>query len=208
MLLAVAAFAAVGCKRGFARSLSGVLSYALSAILAAVLMPAASGLLAETELSTKIAELVNQKYISAELGSVASDGGIFAKYLSKAAVGAADTLSRSIAGIILNIIAFVAVLLAVRLIIFILGKLFGIVLKLPIIKQLNGLGGAVAGGLLGVLVLYTVFALAAAFVPLGNGFIASEIEKSSFAKGMYEDNIFINLIGTKNIEKYTGGINE
>lgn len=171
-------------------------------------MPAASGLLAETELSTKIAELVNQKYISAELGSVASDGGIFAKYLSKAAVGAADTLSRSIAGIILNIIAFVAVLLAVRLIIFILGKLFGIVLKLPIIKQLNGLGGAVAGGLLGVLVLYTVFALAAAFVPLGNGFIASEIEKSSFAKGMYEDNIFINLIGTKNIEKYTGGINE
>ncbi len=208
MIFAVAAFAAAGYKRGFAKSLSGVLSYILSAVLAAILLPITSELLAKTELSTKIAELVNKKYISAELDSIVSGSGIFSKYLSKAATDAAVTVSQSIAGIILNIIAFVAALLAVRLIILVLGKLFGIVLKFPIIKQLNGLGGALAGGLLGVLVLYTVFAVAAAFVPLGSGSVSSEIERSSFAKGMYEDNIFINLIGTKNIEKYTGGINE
>ena len=45
---------------------------------------------------------------------------------------------------------------------------------------------------------------AKAFVPLGNGYIAKEIEKSSFAKGMYEDNILLNIIESKTV----GGINE
>ncbi len=203
MVLIVAAFAAYGYRRGLMRSFAGVVSYLLSAVFAAAFLPAVSGYLKKTAMTQKIAAAVNEKYVSGSL-SAADGGGLIAKYINKAAEGAADIISNNIAELIVSVIAFVAVLILARLVIMLLGRVFGVFLHLPIIKQANGLGGAALGGLLGVLVLYTAFASVAAFVPLGNGYIAKEIEKSSFAKGMYEDNALLNIIESKTV----GGINE
>lgn len=203
MVLIVAAFAAYGYRRGLMRSFAGVVSYLLSAVFAAAFLPAVSGYLKKTAMTQKIAAAVNEKYVSGSL-SAADGGGLIAKYINKAAEGAADIISNNIAELIVSVIAFVAVLILARLVIMLLGRVFGVFLHLPIIKQANGLGGAALGGLLGVLVLYTAFAAAAAFVPLGNGHIAKAIEKSSFAKGMYEDNALLNIIESKTV----GGINE
>lgn len=203
MVLIVAAFAAYGYRRGLMRSFAGVVSYLLSAVFAAAFLPAVSGYLKKTAMTQKIAAAVNEKYVSGSLAA-ADGGGLIAKYINKAAEGAADIISDNIAELIVSVIAFVAVLILARLVIMLLGRVFGVFLHLPIIKQANGLGGAALGGLLGVLVLYTAFAAAAAFVPLGNGYIAKEIEKSSFAKGMYEDNALLNIIESKTV----GGINE
>ena len=203
MVLIVAAFAAYGYRRGLMRSFAGVVSYLLSAVFAAAFLPAVSGYLKKTAMTQKIAAAVNEKYVSGSLAA-ADGGGLIAKYINKAAEGAADIISNNIAELIVSVIAFVAVLILARLVIMLLGRVFGVFLHLPIIKQANGLGGAALGGLLGVLVLYTAFAAAAAFVPLGNGCIAKEIEKSSFAKGLYEDNALLNIIESKTV----GGINE
>lgn len=203
MVLIVAAFAAYGYRRGLMRSFAGVVSYLLSAVFAAAFLPAVSGYLKKTAMTQKIAAAVNEKYVSGSLAA-ADGGGLIAKYINKAAEGAADIISNNIAELIVSVIAFVAVLILARLVIMLLGRVFGVFLHLPIIKQANGLGGAALGGLLGVLVLYTAFAAAAAFVPLGNGYIAKEIEKSSFAKGMYGDNALLNIIESKTV----GGINE
>lgn len=203
MVLIVAAFAAYGYRRGLMRSFAGVVSYLLSAVFAAAFLPAVSGYLKKTTMTQKIAAAVNEKYVSGSLAA-ADGGGLIAKYINKAAEGAADIIANNIAELIVSVIAFVAVLILARLVIMLLGRVFGVFLHLPIIKQANGLGGAALGGLLGVLVLYTAFAAAAAFVPLGNGYIAKEIEKSSFAKGMYEDNALLNIIESKTV----GGINE
>ena len=203
MVLIVAAFAAYGYRRGLMRSFAGVVSYLLSAVFAAAFLPAVSGYLKKTAMTQKIAAAVNEKYVPGSLAA-ADGGGLIAKYINKAAEGAADIISNNIAELIVSVIAFVAVLILARLVIMLLGRVFGVFLHLPIIKQANGLGGAALGGLLGVLVLYTAFAAAAAFVPLGNGYIAKEIEKSSFAKGMYEDNALLNIIESKTV----GGINE
>lgn len=203
MVLIVAAFAAYGYRRGLMRSFAGVVSYLLSAVFAAAFLPAVSGYLKKTAMTQKIAAAVNEKYVSGSLAA-ADGGGLIAKYINKAAEGAADIISNNIAELIVSVIAFVAVLILARLVIMLLGRVFGVFLHLPIIKQANGLGGAALGGLLGALVLYTAFAAAAAFVPLGNGYIAKEIEKSSFAKGMYEDNALLNIIESKTV----GGINE
>lgn len=203
MVLIVAAFAAYGYRRGLMRSFAGVVSYLLSAVFAAAFLPAVSGYLKKTAMTQKIAAAVNEKYVSGSLSAV-DGGGLIAKYINKAAEGAADIISNNIAELIVSVVAFVAVLILARLVIMLLGRVFGVFLHLPIIKQANGLGGAALGGLLGVLVLYTAFAAAAAFVPLGNGYIAKEIEKSSFAKGMYEDNALLNIIESKTV----GGINE
>ena len=203
MVLIVAAFAAYGYKRGLMRSFAGVASYLLSAVLAAAFLPTVSDWLKQTAMTERLAAIVNEKYVSGSL-TAPTGGGLLAKYINKAAEGAADIISKNIAELIVSVIAFIAVLILARLVIMLLGRVFKVFLHLPIIKQANGLGGAVLGGLLGVLVLYTAFAAAAAFVPLGNGFLAGEIEKSSFAKGMYNDNTLLNVIESKT----TGGINE
>ena len=149
MVLIVAAFAAYGYRRGLMRSFAGVVSYLLSAVFAAAFLPAVSGYLKKTAMTQKIAAAVNEKYVSGSLAA-ADGGGLIAKYINKAAEGAADIISNNIAELIVSVIAFVAVLILARLVIMLLGRVFGVFLHLPIIKQANGLGGAALGGLLGV----------------------------------------------------------
>ena len=77
-----------------------------------------------------------------------------------------------------------------------IAKVLNIFSKLPVIKQFNRLGGALLGGIKGILILYIMIAIVTVFVPFEeNGVIVQGIEESSFAGAMYEDNIILNLIG-------------
>ena len=74
-------------------------------------------------------------------------------------------------------------------------KALDIFTHLPVISQFNRLGGAVLGGVLGVIALYIVFAAIVLFAPFeDNGKVIAELEKSSFAGEMYENTELIDLI--------------
>ena len=197
VIAVVAVFVAAGYKAGLIRSFMGIASYIISIIIAFLIYPVVSGFLVKTPLYTYLTEMVNNNYVSENMQS-ADTGmfGFFSKHMSEGLDAVATTVSEEIAALLINIIAFILVIVISRILIWLITKVLNIFSKLPVIKQFNRLGGALLGGIKGILILYIVFAIVTVFVPFKeNGVIVKGIEESSFAGAMYEDNIILNLIG-------------
>ena len=197
----VAIFIIVGAKVGLIRSLLGMGNYILSVIISVTLYPMVSEFLMGTPLFDFIAENINES-VAAELIQNTGSGinGLLALMNSDAESITAN-MSAGIATLLINVISFILVLVLSRVVLGIVIKAVDLVTKLPVIKQFNRLGGAVFGGIKGILVLYIVFALAVLFEPFDdNSEVIRNIEESTFAKGMYEDNVLFNLIGKENVQ--------
>lgn len=190
----VAVFAYFGWKRGLMRALMGFLSYIFSIFIAFGIYPHVSAFLKGTVVYTKIVEIIAKNYVSKNIEEKSAEMfGAFSKYLSRGTEALADGISQGIAEIVVNIIAFAAVVIISRLLIWLIGRVLDIFSRLPIIRRFNKAGGALLGGAAGLLVLYIAAAVAVLFVT-DNTKIESEIEKSYFAKGIYEDNFILNTI--------------
>ncbi len=187
---------AVGYKRGLLKSLFSVISYVASIVLSFLFYPVLSELLMKTPLYTFLVEKIGENYLSGTAGSTAVSGGnFFAQYLSSGIESATNGIAGAVAQLIVNIIAFVLIVIICKIAIRLIGNTLNIFTKLPVIKQFNRLGGAVAGGLIGILILYIAFALMVAFAPLGSDSkVMTEIENSHLASEMYNNNILLNLI--------------
>ncbi len=197
VIAVVAGFMYIGYKSGFMRSFVKIASYIVSIVISFFMYPTISDLLVKTPLYEKMVELINQKYQLQPLIDVPTDTfGILQNYINQGVQTATAGIAEAIATLLINILAFVIVLILSKLVIRIVGKVFNIFTKLPVIKQFNRLGGMILGGISGVLVLYIACAALFLFSPLDpHSRIAYEIEHSTFASEIYENNIILNVLG-------------
>ena len=108
------------------------------------------------------------------------------------AAGIAD----SVAVLLINILAFVIILILSRFLIHITGSIFNVFTRLPVVKQFNRLGGAVFGGIRGVLILYIISAIICFVAPLDSqSTITKQLDASVFAAEIYENNVILDFIG-------------
>lgn len=193
----VAFFVYIGYRSGLMRSVVRIASYIVSIIVSLFLYPVISDILIKTPIYEKLTSIISEKYIMQDFADSASvTFGILAKYVERGAESVASGIAGSIATLIINVLAFVVVLILSKLIIRIVSRTFNIFTKLPVIKQFNRLGGAILGGLSGVLVLYIAFAVLFLFSPIDpQSRVAAEIEESTLASEIYENNIIVNFIG-------------
>ncbi len=199
----VAIFISIGYKAGLMKALIKVVSYVLSIIVAFIAFPHVSDFLTGTEIYEFILKKVSESsFLKNNLTNEYS--GVFFKYIQSGIENATDGIATAITELLINIVAFVLVLILSRLIMLFLCKVLNVFSRLPIIKQFNRLGGGIFGGITGVVVLYVVFAIFVVFAPLKtDSIITKEIEKSSFAIKMYENNVLLDFIGKAEI----GGAN-
>ena len=194
-LAVVVTFVSVGYKRGLMKSLLGLVSSVAAIILSFMLYPVISSMLAKTPLFEFLVNAINENYIK---GSAFDEGGalaVFAKYLGSGVQSGLQNPAEAIARLLLNIVSFVVVIIAGKVIIKLVGNTLDLFAKLPVIKQFNRLGGAVLGGLGGVLILYIVFAVVVFVSPFDAGSkIHTEIEDSVVALELYENNLLLNLL--------------
>lgn len=197
VIAVVAGFMYIGYKSGFMRSFVKIASYIVSIIISFFMYPAISDLLVKTPLYEKMVELINQRYQLQPLIDVPTDTfGILQNYINQGVQTATAGIAEAIATLLINILAFVIVLILSKLVIRIVGKVFNIFTKLPVIKQFNRLGGMILGGISGVLVLYIACAVLFLFSPLDpHSRIAYAVENSTFASEIYENNIILNVLG-------------
>ncbi len=197
VIAVVAGFMYIGYKSGFMRSFVKIASYIVSIVISFFMYPAISDLLIKTPLYEKMVDLINQKYQLQPLIDVPTDTfGILQNYINQGVQTATAGIAEAIATLLINILAFVIVLILSKLVIRIVGKVFNIFTKLPVIKQFNRIGGMILGGISGVLVLYIACAVLFLFSPLDpHSRIAYEVEHSTFASEIYENNIILNVLG-------------
>lgn len=198
VIAVVAFFVYRGYRSGLMKSFIKLLSYVLSIIISFFLYPHISGFLMKTPVYEKLSALIGEKYISQGAADIANGErlGFFAKYISQGIENAAAGIADSIAVLLINILAFIIILLLSRLLIHIIGSIFNVFTKLPVIKQFNRLGGAVFGGIIGVVVLYIVSAVICLAAPLDSqSKLVKQLDASVFAAEIYENNIILDFLG-------------
>ena len=195
-VLIVVAFIAIGYRSGLMKSLISIVSYVLSILLSFWIYPIVSGTLKKTVVYKYLVDFIGEKYISGSLPSE-TDGawGMIWNYVGDGIETATTSIYGAIADLIIKIIAFLLVLIFFKIAIRLIGKVLNIFTKLPVIKQFNRLGGAVLGGGIGVVVLYIVAAVLVLLSPFdGDSKVMTEINNSTFASQLCENNVILEFL--------------
>ena len=125
-------------------------------------------------------------------GSVAS--------INEAKEKAIDATATEITNNVLKAICFIAIFFLVKILMCVLKVVSKIFTKLPVIEQINSLGGMIVGALEGMIIVYVIFGVISLVSPmLTNTAIVDSINGSFFGKMMYNDNVVVKYIynGTK-----------
>ncbi|MBQ7097001.1 MAG: CvpA family protein [Clostridia bacterium] len=181
----------MGYRSGFVKTCIRAVSYVLSIILALAIYPVVAGFLATTPLYDFLLGVVEANVVGT--GDVSL--GLYAEYFKDAAQMLATGATEAIATLLINIIAFVLVVIGCRIIIALLANMLNLVTKIRGIKQLNQLGGIVIGALIGVLVVYIVLAVLLFCEPmLESDFVIEQIQNSMIASKMYQNNVLVSML--------------
>lgn len=136
-------------------------------------------------------------------GELGLPESVMAQIVSGAS-GAADTvlaetgvyagIAQSLAGFIVQGIAFVTVLILSWILVHVISALLGIVSHIPILKGVNRFTGMLAGLMEGLLIVWIAFYIVALCSAGETGrVIVSYINQSAFLKELYENNILLSL---------------
>ena len=96
---------------------------------------------------------------------------------------------------ILNLVVFIIIFIAVRVILFALTFVADAITSLPILKQLDDVGGIIYGLVKALLIIYAVLAVVSVIVGFtANTTIADIISSSYVTRFFYDNNIILNIL--------------
>ena len=96
---------------------------------------------------------------------------------------------------IINLIVFIAIFTAVRVILFALTLVADAITSLPILKQLDDVGGILYGLVKALLIIYLVLAIVSLIVSFTASTAISDLITSSYiTKFFYENNLILNVL--------------
>ena len=96
---------------------------------------------------------------------------------------------------ILNLVVFIIIFIAVRVILFALTFVADAITSLPILKQLDDVGGIIYGLVKALLIIYAVLAVLSVIVGFtANTTIADIISSSYVTRFFYDNNIILNIL--------------
>lgn len=193
----------IGYKTGLMKSLITIVSYALSVVLSFLLYPVVAELLLKTSLYPYLTKTVNEKIVSGSVPETSGGfWGLFVENMSESLEKTAESISASVAEFLISLLAFVLMIVVFKILTGLIARTLTFVTKVPVVKQLNRLGGAVLGGVTGVFVLYIVFALIMFSEPVkAESKVLTEIDKSWIASEMYENNYLLNWFSKEELSE-------
>ncbi len=208
VVLVMASCIFVGYKKGLMKVAINFIAIFLSIILALILYkPVANFIVNNTELDEKINSGVYEKIKDEDFYNLSDEAKdkngllqISDKYINEAIQSSKDNVAQYVSDriteTIINGIAFVIVVIALRVVLILLYLLSDVIASLPIIKQFNKSGGILYGVIEGLFFVNLVFAILYVLNPVClNGKIDETVQKSNLGKLAYNDNIIINMIG-------------
>ena len=183
----------MGYRSGFVRTCIRAASYVVSIIVSLTLYPILSNALMDTVLYDFVFDTVVKNIVGNGEASVDSFAGYMEQTANVMAAGAAETITT----LIINIIAFIVVVIFSKLLMVILANVLDLFTRIQVIIQINRLGGLVVGFAIGVVCVYLILAVILACTPmLVDTLVLEQIENSVLALWMYENNVLVSLMGT------------
>ncbi len=181
LVAALFIFVRIGAKKGLIRTLFGAISTLLSLFLTVLIYQPFSQMLHNSAVGDYVRNLVEKSFEQ--------------KIQEGAIIPLLNEVTKSTSTIIINIISFIIIIIATRLILSILSRVLNIASKLPLIKQLNSILGMIAGAVSGFLFCYIIIGIIGALNGEGSiSIMQKSIENSYIAIKMYENNFVSNML--------------
>lgn len=189
VIVTVAVCIFMGYRSGFVKTCIRAVSYLLSIILALAVYPVVAGFLAKTPLYDFLLGIVEKNFIGTD--GLAYSAEYFKTAVEMLAMGATEAVTT----LLINIISFVLVVIACKILFAVLANMLNLVTRIGGIRQLNKLGGVAIGALIGLLIVYIVLAVLLFCEPmLENDFVLVQIQDSMIASKMYRDNVLVSML--------------
>ena len=185
----------IGYKKGLIKVAFGLISFLLAIVIAIILYkPISNFIINYTTLDDKIEETVENKIASSD--SIKEETNNFiANYYSDIKNASTSVIAKNISQIIINIGCIVIVFIISNVILLFFKFSGDLIAKLPLIKQLNSVGGFMYGLLKGFIIIYFLLALIAILSQLVEmPQLMKMINSSIITNIMYNNNFVLNSI--------------
>lgn len=202
IIAVVLLFIFLGYKKGLTGSLIKLLSFIIAIVVAFVLYkPVANAVIENTVIDDNI-----RTTLSATLGvenktenTEENVPSTIMDNINKEIENATDEVKANVIDhttiTIVNIGSGIVIFLAVRVILVIISLFAKILTDLPVIKQVDKLGGLAYGAIEGIVIVYAVLAvISLTSVIWANNAVVTAIAKSSLGEMLYNNNIILNLL--------------
>lgn len=183
-----------GYRSGLIRTVFGFLSYFISIGISVLIYPYVSKALSENH---KVLDYIGKIADKIQIGET-EGAGFFEKFFL---TSVNDAASSAVSSFLVNILAFLLVLVISRILLGVISRCLNVVAKLPVISSVNRIGGAVFGGLKSILILYIIFAVLIFIPSAANDKIVDNINESHIANKFYTENIIVDILG-KDVLKF------
>ena len=195
IIVAIIALTVYSCyKKGLVNFAVGLIAVVAAIILSVIFYKPVTNLVIEnTEFDEVIENTLNETF-----GEQVRFMGI-ASYLETEADNLVNGTQYVVASVmaekVINLIVFIAIFTIVRVALFALTFVADAITSLPILKQLDDVGGILYGLVKALLIIYIVLAIVSLIVSFtANTAISDTIASSYVTKFFYENNVILNLI--------------
>ena len=195
-----------GAKRGIIRTVLGLSSFIVSIIAALLLYqpfmdlvysnPAIASVIDGFKANIVEAMLPAQPINPALTSRVDKIPAVFMAILGNDIISqGSQAMATAVADAVVYLITIVIFIIAIKLLVSLLFKVFNVAAKLPVIKQANGLVGGILGLIIGVVLCWVAAAVISMFIGQGGtGWIIDSVESSRIAKHMFQTNIIFSIL--------------
>lgn len=105
------------------------------------------------------------------------------------------TIGVELASGIISVIVFIAIFVIVRLVLALIKVVSKIIDKIPLLSQVNKIGGAILGAIEGAIIIYAIFAVISMIAPvISNTNLLELIYNSNIGSMMYNNNLVLKSI--------------
>lgn len=186
LIVFLLAFVLWGTMRGMARMIFSAVSSILALVAGYVLYKPISSILEKLEVADGLAGKMAENGIIERLPGIMRDLPMVSS--------AVDEMYRSVAVAAVGVMSFVAVVIVVKVVLFLISAIIGLASNLPVIHQANGLGGGLIGFGIGIVFALLIFTVLSALEAFGKIDVMSTwLDGSYIASLIYNNNP---LLGT------------
>ncbi len=196
-----------GYKKGLTKCLINIFSFIIAICVAFMLFKPVSNIVIDnTNFDENIQSSIVQIFENSEKNDdkkTEENNSPILKYVSEEVEKATEekknevvnTTATKISINIINVLAFIALFIATRIILIFVKTLTNLITKLPLIKQCDKIGGVIYGILQGLIILFITFALITFISTISGRYEVLEIINNSYiASKLCNNNILLNVI--------------
>ena len=209
-IIAIAIF--VGKMRGLTVTLVNVFSFIIALVVALVLCkPIGNALIENTKIDDNIKQTIKENIPMNDADFTINDNYNLPKqmkeYINNIGSSATHSKDEMIENVsteltkeVIYIICFIVIYIAVKIALIVVKILSKFISKLPVLKEIDSIGGAICGAVEGVIIVYFVFTIISISAPILSGTpVIDQVNKSYIGKFIYNNNFIANRVIKKNI---------